>query len=265
MSNWIPKTCEECGKTLKNAIGYSGHMRSHRKNKTVELVSNPQRANEGIQLPTISSQLDRVVSILGSLSGRLDKLENPGFKGPEPKKEDTIVQNLQTTLEINKEVKQVDVIENPKCAYGLHYPSDFGQKAFFDGQGKAIPGKFTPAKTRCMPATPEIRKIIDEVLTHEFDVDILPDPASATFLLNIIVPPKYCIREEFRYGGIKDLRAKVINNFNSSAEVKAYALKVKDRVYKDHMAAQLPSPFTIGSMREGADTSVQYTQKQVLV
>lgn len=257
-----PKTCEECGKILKNAQGYNGHMRSHSK------AIDP---NIGINagLTTLTAKLIGVMTALDLVILRLDKLENPTFKAPEAPKEEQIARNLQATVEINREIKHEDMLENPKCAYGIHYPSDFGQNAFFDNQGKPIPGKFTPAKRKCMPATSELRKIIDEILTFEFEVDILPDPMSATFMLNIIIPQKYCIRDEYRFGTLKDIRAKVINNFTASAEVRDYALKVKKKIFEDHQSVQMASPFTVASMKEyGAPVgggNVGYTQKQVLV
>lgn len=235
------------------------------------------------ELPVAESpkedKLDKITNLIGAvidkqnkLESRLDHIENPTIKNiPHEKPAEVVVKNLESTLQIAKEVTSTGTNENPVCKFGIHFPSDFGQKPQFDLFGKPREGTLSPATRRCFEAPPEIKKIVNDILTPEFGVDILPDPSTATFMLNIIVPAKYCVVDEYRFGQVKDVRSKSINNFNATAEVRAYCLKVREKISKEHLSAQLSSPFTVPSMRDalsapvlaGANTGASYSVKQV--
>lgn len=238
-------TCKKCNQTIP-------YPTAHRKECGMAGIS--------IKEPVIQQEdkLDKITQMLGliterqqTLEKRLDKIEQPFFVNPPLKPKETVIKTLEANLEIAKSTQETTAVnETPKCCYGIHYPSDFGQVPSFDINGKPIIGKLSPAKRRCFPATGELRKLIDEILTSDFGADILPDPYSSTFEFTLIVPPQYCTVDDYRNGGLKDRRVKVINNFAAEQEVRSWCGKVKTKLYNEHMAAQLPSPFTVPSMKQ---------------
>lgn len=254
----MPK-CKKCLGEMENKRAHSGGC------VTVPLPSVPIKSdfNPEDKFVKITDLLQKMIEKQTEIEKRIFKLEEPAFIEEKSIPKGSVVKMLETNLEIAKTVENHSTPENPICSYGIHFPSDFGQLRLNGGSS----GPLTPAKKRCFAATGELRKLVDTILTPDFGADILPDSYNATFEFTLIVPAKYCVIDDYRFGKSIDRRSKIINNYAAEPDVKAWCLKVKEKIYKDHIMAQLPSPFTMSSIKQeimlGAE-QVDYSIKQVV-
>ena len=237
--------CKKCTQQIS-------HPTAHTRGCAVVLPSPAVGTPE----PTLS-QIDKMVGMMGSvmeklegLNSRLENIEHPKLvKAPIDIKK-TSLEALESNFNIAKGVHEQEkralegaqdlTSEKVDCKFGIHYPSDWGQKRV-NGLGY---GELTPPTKRCFPAPVAIRQIVDEILGDEFGADVLPDSYNSTFEFSIIIPPHYCIKEDYRNGNVKDIRPKIIANHAAEQEVKTWCTKVKEKIYKEHVQYQLPSPFT---------------------
>lgn len=241
-------TCRKCHQVIFSKL-------SHRKGKGCDAVDTEKE--EQVILPKVNpkteQQLEQITEMLGTIidrqktvEKRLDKMEHPDFKSMPAAPRETTINELETNLAIAIATQVQEGEDQPVCAFGIHYPSDFGQKRV-NGTGA---GPLTKPTKRCFSAPPALQKIVDEILTSEFGADVLPDPYNSTFQFSIVVPQKYCVMDDYRSGAMKDVRVKVISNYAAEPEVRVWCDRVKKKIFEEHTAAHLPSPFTVPSMRQ---------------
>ena len=156
----------------------------------------------------LEKKMDAVLSGIHTLAGAVDKLVE-----------------LQTLVKENSDVKGKISTEDSKDLGNFNaklddetYPSDY------------IPPKF--------------RKIVNEVLSPEFGLQIVDFEDRTDFQVNIIVPEKYSsVTKEDRNKGVHDVRSRMVSRALGENGIRDWCKLIRSNLNKFYTREGVASPF----------------------
>lgn len=169
----------------------------------------------------------------GSVSKNIDTNQESTEQSELSVKMDSVISGLNTVASaisklvelqtLNKEEKKIE----EKKEIGISFNPKLDDETY--------PSAYIP---------PKFRKIVDDILSPEFGLQIVDFTDRTDFQLNIIVPEKYSsVAKEDREKGVKDIRSRMIPRALGENGVKDWCTLIRRNLNKFYTKEGVQSPF----------------------